>query len=299
MSHLVAVTGATGHVGSALAAQLLDRGVSVRAIGRQAERLAPLVAKGAEARTGDLSDTAFLTEAFHGADAAFVMVPPHYNVPDPRADQRRIGASLAEALEDAAVPRAVALSSVGASLHSGTGPIAGLHEFEEMLRTISGLSVLVIRAAFFMENHLASIPLIRSAGTNGSSLRGDLPLPMAATRDIAAAAAEILSAPAFSGHSVREVLGPRDYTMREASAILGAAIGKPDLAYAQFGYDDFRRALVGVGFSPAAADAIVEMNDAFNTGRIQATFKRTRANTTPITLKEFARDVFAPAYQAG
>jgi uncharacterized protein YbjT (DUF2867 family) len=271
----------------------------VRAVGRQGERLAPLVAKGAEARTGDLKDAAFVTEAFRGADAVFAMVPPHYNVPDIRADQRRIGASLVEALEDAAVPRAVALSSVGARLPSGTGPIAGLHEFEEMLRTVSGLSVVVLRAAFFMENHLASLPLIKSAGTNGSSLRGDLPLPMVATGDIAAAAAEIFSGLAFKGHSVRDVLGPRDYTMREATALLGAAIGKPDLGYGEFGYDDLRKALVGARFSPDAADAIVEMNDAFNTGRIQATFKRTRANTTPTTLEQFARDVFAPAYLAG
>ena len=58
MSHLVTITGATGNIGKVLAERLLARGVKVRAVARQAERLAPLVAKGAEARAGSLEDTA-------------------------------------------------------------------------------------------------------------------------------------------------------------------------------------------------------------------------------------------------
>ncbi len=298
MSHLVTITGATGHVGKALAEQLLQSGVKIRAVGRDANKLAPLTARGAEARAGDIENTAFLTEAFLGADAVFAMTPPNLNAPDLAAHQLRTAASLVEALKAAGVPRVVALSSAGASLPSGTGPIAGLHEFEERLKSIPGLSVVALRSTFFMENHLASIHLIKSAGINGSAARADVAVGMIATRDIAAAAAEYLTAPAFEGYTVRGLFGPRDYTYPEATAILGAAIGKPDLAYVEFSYEDFRHGLLGAGFSASVADAYVEMYTAFNDGRIQSTMRRDASNTTPTTLEEFAREVFAPAYGA-
>jgi uncharacterized protein YbjT (DUF2867 family) len=298
MSPLVAITGATGNIGKALALDLLGRGVRVRAVARRGEALAPLAAKGAEAHAGDLGDAAFLADAFRGADAAFAMIPPHVTAPDVRAYQRRIGGHLADALAKARVARVVLLSSVGAGLPSGTGPIAGLHEMEERLAKMEGIASVSLRAAFFMENHIAGIPLIKSAGINGSAARGDVPLPMVATRDVAAAAADLLAAPAFAGHATRDVFGPRDYTHREATAILGAAIGKPALVYVEFSYEDFRKAIVGMGFSESVAGVFVEMYEAFNSGRIQATVKRTAESTTPTTLERFAREVFAPAFAA-
>ncbi len=296
MSHLVTITGATGNIGKALALDLLGRGVRVRAVARRAEGLAALAAKGAEARAGDLGDAAFLADAFRGADAVFAMIPPDYATPDMRAYQRRTGAGLADALAKAGARRVVFLSSIGAGLPSGTGPIAGLHEMEERLSKMDGLASVSLRPASFMENLLAAIPLIKSAGINGSAARGDVSLPMVATRDIAAVAADLLAAPTFAGHATRDIFGPRDYTHREATAILGAAIGKPDLAYVEFSYEDFHKAIVGMGFSKSAADNFVEMYEAMNAGRIQAMANRTALSTTPTTLERFARDVFAPAF---
>jgi uncharacterized protein YbjT (DUF2867 family) len=165
-----------------------------------------------------------------------------------------------------------------------------------MLNNISGLSVVAIRAAFLMENFLASIPLVRTAGINGSVARPDVAFAMVSTRDISAAAAEILTTPKFNGHSVRELLGPRDYSLREATSILGAAIGKPALPYVQFSPEDFRKGIMGAGMSPGLADDLVAMYEAFNEGRIQRMVRRTTANTTLTTLEQFGRDVFAPAF---
>jgi uncharacterized protein YbjT (DUF2867 family) len=79
MPHLITIAGATGNIGKVLAARLLQSGVKIRAVARNAERLLPLTAKGAEARVGDIANTAFLTEAFRGAEAGFAMIPPNYN----------------------------------------------------------------------------------------------------------------------------------------------------------------------------------------------------------------------------
>ena len=82
------ITGATGHIGSQTAEILLAQGARVRVIGRSAERLEPLVKRGAEAAVGDLRDQNFLSEAFGGARALFAMIPPDHAARDFRADNR-------------------------------------------------------------------------------------------------------------------------------------------------------------------------------------------------------------------
>jgi uncharacterized protein YbjT (DUF2867 family) len=274
---------------------LVTRGAKVRALARTAGRLQELERRGAEIRAGSLTDPAFLAAAFAGAAAAFVMIPPDYTTADHHAYQRATAGRLVAALRQARVPRVVDLSSVGAELPAGTGPIAGLHVLEEGLNAIPGIHVVHLRASYFMENHLGSIGLIKSAGINGSSMKADLPLPMIATRDIAHAAVECLAKPTFTGRSVRYLLGPRDYTPAEATRILGAAGGKPDLKYVEFPYEDTQKALASHGFSEDVARLFVEMQRAFNEGTIR-TEARSVANTTPTTLEEFARSVFAPAF---
>lgn len=297
MSQIVTVIGATGNIGRALVEKLAAGGAKVRAVGRDKDKLAQLARQGVEMLAGSLDDTEFLVGALRGADAAFLMIPPHYNAPDMRADQRRLGAGLIEAVKKSNINRVVVLSSLGGGLSAGTGPILGLHEFENAVRGIAGVSAVILRPTFFMENHLGSMGLVKHAGINGSSMRGDTRLPMVATRDIAAVAAEILSVATFTGVTVREILGPRDYSMQETTAILGAAIGKPDLAYVQFPDDDFKKGLEGAGFSADVARNFVEMNAAFNAGVIQSTSQRSAANTLgATTLEQFAREVFAPAF---
>ncbi len=298
MSTLVTVTGATGNIGRALAEQLLSRGVSVRAVARDAGKLEGLVAKGAVAVTADLADVPALTAALEGADAAFLMVPPRYDAPDGLAYQTAVGNAIAEAVAASGLKRAVALSSLGGHLASGTGPVVGLHRFEERLKALAGLSLVIARPTYFMENHLGSIGLINAAGFNGGTIPGDVAFPMIATKDIAAALAGILEAPAFEGASVRELLGPRDYTMAEVTTILGASIGKPDLAYRLLPDEALAEALLGHGFSRSIVDGFLELN-AFIGGRgLTGLGVRTPETNTPTSLEEFAKDVFAPVYAA-
>jgi uncharacterized protein YbjT (DUF2867 family) len=297
MSHLVTITGATGHIGFAIAESLLSAGHRVRAVARDKGKLAVLAKKGSEIRSGDITDTTFLTEAFRKADAVFAMLPPNPAAPDIRADQRKVAESICTALKDSGPTRVVALSSVGGSLESGTGPIVGLHEFEELLKTVSDTPAVILRPTYFMENFLYSIPLIKNAGIYGSTIGGDVSMPMIATKDIAATATGYLENPKFDAYSVHELYGPRDYTFAAATSILGAAIGKPDLQYFEFSKEDYRKGLLTAGFSEGVADAYIEMEGAMNDGRIQETVRRDESTTTPTTLEEFARDIFAPAYK--
>lgn len=297
MKPFVTVTGATGKIGKVLTELLLKNGTPVRAVARSAENLALLSAIGAEACAGDFDDTTFLTEAFRGADAVYAMLPGSPpNIPDYLADQARMTNNLVQALKASGVRRVVALSAQGAGIRSGS--VASLTVLEETLRSVDGLSVVVLRSCYHMTNFLRTIQLIKQAGINAGALRADLPMPMIAARDIAVAAAEYLMAPNFSGYQVRDLLGPRDYTHSEATAILGAAIGRPDLPYMETSYEEYRKNLLNMGFSASGADTLTQTWIAVNDGPGNPRHPRDASNTTATTLEEFARDTFAHAYQA-
>jgi uncharacterized protein YbjT (DUF2867 family) len=266
-------------------------------IGRDAAHLRGIVGRGAEAAIGDLSDTAFLTEAFTGAEAVFAMIPPNYIAADFRAYQNEIGASIANAITESGVRYVVNLSSQGADLASGTGPILGLHDQEERLNWLTGVNVLHLRPTYFMENLLMNIPLINEKGSSGSAVRGDRKFAMIATRDIAARVAEHLARRDFTGKVVEDLLGERDLSLDEAIGIIGKRIGWSDLKYVQFPAADAERGMVASGLSPDVSRLFIEMSTALNEGRFAVGRPRTARNTTPTTIEEFA-ETFAAAFEA-
>jgi uncharacterized protein YbjT (DUF2867 family) len=287
------ILGATGNTGSIIADTLLLRGKKVRVVGRDLERLQRFVRKGAEAFTADMSDAATLTEAFSGARAAYLMLPPITS----REDQEREGDAIAKAVKESGLRHAVNLSSYGAHVPEGTGPVTGLHSSEQKLNAIGVLNVLHLRAAYFMENNLAAIGMIQGMGIFGHALLPDLKLPMITTRDVGDYAARRLLDLDFSGKQTRELLGERDLSMTEVTAVIGRGIGNPELRYEQFSYDQVQQALTQSGFSPKKAAVYIEMFRAINAGVLAAQESRSLQNSTPTSFEKFVQDVFAPAYQ--
>jgi len=293
---MIVITGATGNTGSVAAEALLAKGHQVRVIGRSADKLKRFTAKGAEAFVGDVLDVPAMARAFAGATAIYAMIPPDLTQADFPGYQARVADSLALAIEQAGVRYVVSLSSVGAQVAAGAGPISGLGWFEQRLNRVAGLNVLHLRPAFFFENFLMQIPAIQNSGIMGGSLRADVSLPMIATRDIGECAAEALGKLDFQGQQTRELLGPRDLTLREAAAILGQAIGRT-LSYVQLPYEELEATLVQMGFSRSGAQALTEMYRGINEGTVRGQEPRSPENTTPTTLESFAATEFAPRFQ--
>jgi uncharacterized protein YbjT (DUF2867 family) len=269
----------------------------VRVIGRSAARLQQFVDRGAEAAVGDLKDSGFLTRAFTGATAVFAMIPPDYTATDFRAYQNEIGASLATAITNSGVRYVVSLSSQGAELSDGTGPIVGLHDQEERLSRLAGVNVLHLRPGYFMENLLMNIPLINQLGITGSAMNGDRKFAMIATRDIAAHVAERLVKRDYTGMHVHDLLGQRDLSLSEATDVIGRRIGYPDLRYVQFSYEEAAQGMTEMGFSADVCNLFIEMSKALNDGIYGVNRPRTPENTTPTSIEEFA-ETFADAYWA-
>jgi uncharacterized protein YbjT (DUF2867 family) len=288
------ILGASGNTGSIIANSLLSKGRKVRVIGRDAGRLQSFVRKGAEAFTANVSDAAALTKAFSGARAAYLMLPPITS----REDQERQSDAIAKAAKDSGLRFAVNLSSYGAHVPEGTGPVAGLHSSEQKLNAINGLNVLHLRAAYFMENNLEAIGMIHAMGVFGHALLPDLKLPMIATPDVGDYAANCLLDLDFSGKQTRELLGERDLSMAEVTAAIARGIGKPGLRYQQFPYDQVQQVLTQMGMPPKKAAVYIEMFRAINAGVLAAVESRSPENTTTTSFEEFVQDVFAPAYRA-
>ena len=293
---MIAITGATGHTGRPAVEALLAKGEKVRVIGRDAKTLEPFVGKGAEAFVGNAEDTASMTAAFHGATAVFLVIPQALQIEDYRAYQERISDAYAAAIEKTRVPYVVALSSVGAQHAEKTGPIVGLHNMEQKLNRISGINVLYLRPAYFMENLFMTAEPIRTMGVFPGAAPPDAPLPWIAARDIGRYAATRLQARDFSGIATQELLGPRDITMQEAASIVGRSIGKPALSYTQVPFSMLELALGQMGLPKRSAGLLIELWKAGNAGLVAPQETRSASNTTPTTLDQFVADTFAPAY---
>jgi uncharacterized protein YbjT (DUF2867 family) len=293
---MITVMGASGHVGGRTADLLLDAGEKVRALGRSADKLARLAGRGATVLTGDAGDALFLTAALRGADAAFLLLPPDVRAADYRRQQDEHGEAMVAAIRDSGLSHVVFLSSLGADVVEGTGPIAGLHAQEQRLRRLSAVNALILRPAYFFENFFDTLGLVKHQGINGGPIAPDLSFPMIATRDIADVAARALRQRDWRGVVVRELLGQRDLTFAEATRIIGSRIGQPALPYVQFPYADFTASLVRMGVSPNVAGLYAEMARAVNEGRVKSRKGRRPENTTATRFEAFA-DTLAHAYQ--
>ena len=292
------VLGATGHIGSVIARVLLEKGEKVRVVGRNTARLQPLVQKGAEPFIADVKDAAALARAFTGVRAAFLMMPPGLTSQDYQADQEKESDAISIAAKNSGLHYAVNLSSIGAQAPSGNGPIAGLHRAEKKLNAVDKLNVLHLRPAYFFENHLSGINMIQMMGVYGGAIRGDLQMAMIASRDIGEYAAQRLLNLDFTGKQTQELLGERDLSMNEVTAIIGKALNKPDLRYAQFPYDQVQQVLMQMGVPSKTAAYFIEMFRGFNEGIVVATEPRSQENTTPTSFEAFVKEVFVPAYQS-
>ncbi len=291
------ILGATGNTGSVASRRLLDSGKKVRVVGRDSKKLAPFVSRGADAFVANVLDTDALSRAFAGAEGVYILIPPAMSLPDFRAYQDQVTESIAKALEKAGATHAVTLSSCGADKPDKTGPVVGLHKMEKRLAQIKGLNALHLRAGYFMENTLAQIGIIQSLDIMAGPLRPDVLLPMIATRDIGAAAAEALLQLDFKGQKSQELLGPRDMTYNEAAKIVGTAIGKPNLAYMELPDEQVIQAMTEMGISKNMAVLLCEMSAAINSGYMKPLERRSEKNTTPTSFETFVEEVFLPAFK--
>jgi uncharacterized protein YbjT (DUF2867 family) len=291
------VLGATGHTGSIVANTLLDHRKKVRVVGRDSKKLEGFESRGAEGIVADCTDADALTRAFAGMEGAYVVIPPSLTSENYRRFQDEVSEATATAIGAAGVKYVVTLSSVGADKPEKTGPVVGLHRMEERFADIAEINVLHLRAGYFMENTLPQAEVVRQFGMMAGPLSADLPLPMIATKDIGAVAADALLHFNFNGQTSRELLGQRELTYAEVARIVGTAIGRPALAYIQMPAEQVIMAMTQMGMSRNFAALICEMAGSLNTGYMRALEERGESNTTTTSFETFVQEVFLPVFK--
>jgi uncharacterized protein YbjT (DUF2867 family) len=221
---MIAITGVTGQVGSAVARALLAAGENVRAVLRDPAKGADLAQQGCEVAVADMHDAAALRRAFDGTEAVFVLLPPVFDPAPGYPESRAAIAALKEALDGARVARVVCLSTIGAQAEPDN-LLQQLGLMERELRTLP-MPVAFVRAAWFMENAAWDVGAAIATGEIASFLYPlDRPVPMVATADVGRVAAGLLR-DAWTGTRIVELEGPRRTTPNELAETFGRVLGK-------------------------------------------------------------------------
>lgn len=292
----ITVTGSLGNTSRPLIEKLVQAGHQVKVVSSSDDKTAAIEALGATAAIGSIADPEFLNKAFAGADGLYAMVPPNFGETEYVNYIGSIGSKYADAIRNAGVRKVAALSSVGADLPQGTGPIAGLYLMEQALNQLSDVSVTHLRAGFFFTNFYNDVPLIRSMQIMGGNYGPEEDLVMVHPADIASAAFAAFQNDS-AGKQVVYVSGDRRKT-REVAAVLGTAIGQPALAWVEFSDEQALEGMEKAGFPRRIAETFLEMGIAIRNKQLFADYDRTGARPQgTIRLEDFARE-FAERFQA-
>ncbi len=289
------VTGSLGNVSKPIVEILVKNRHDVTVISSNPEKKNAIEALGAKAAIGSVNDTnGFLINAFDGADAIYTMVPPDFRASNYRQHMVDTGKSYLDAIKSSGVKRVVNLSSLGAHLSTGTGPIAGMHEVEQMLNTLDGVAIKHLRPGFFYTNFFFDMVTIRNHGIMGSNYGPESKISMVHPNDIAIVAAHELEN-VFEGKGHRYIVSD-ERTIVEVAQILGASIGKPTLPWVTMSDEQLFRGMTEAGMGESIAKLYIEMGHAVAKGSLPEHFQQHQPELTGKTkLTDFANE-FAAVY---
>ncbi|ASU36261.1 NAD(P)H-binding protein [Mucilaginibacter xinganensis] len=289
----IIITGSLGNISGPLTEQLVKAGHDVTVVSSSANKKADIEKFGASAAIGSVEDIEFLTKTFTGADVVYSMVPQQATSSDYKAFIRKIGQNYAVALKAAGIKNVVNLSSIGAHLSSGTGPIAGMHDAEEILNKLDGVNIKHLRPASFYYNFNNNIGMIKHMGILGGNYPADARIVLVHPKDIADVAFEEITAP-FSGTTIRYIASD-EKTAGEVTAILGTAIGKPELPWIQFTDEQSVAGMQQAGLSEDVSKNLTEMGTAVRSAILWEDYDKHQPVLSKRKFEDFANE-FAENY---
>ena len=290
------ITGAAGNISRPLAEKLLKAGHDVTVISRNAENIKPLTDQGAKAAIGSVEDVEFLKKAFKDADAVYTMIPPKYDAPDLKAHIASVGKNYAEAVKANNIRYVVNLSSVGAHLPDGCGPVSGLHRVEQALNELKNTNIKHLRPVYFYTNFLGNTGMVKTMNIIGGNFGGaDFTMLLTDPGDVAEVAYEELSNLDFTGHTIRYI-GSDERATDDIAKVFGEAIGKPQLPWVTFTDEQAYAGMMQMGFPENAVKNYTEMGHAMHDGSMfEDYWKHHPAKLGKTKLEDFAK-TFAAVY---
>ena len=276
---------------------MVSAGHQVSIISSNQDKQAEIEAIGAKALIGSVEDADFIKKAFSGADAVYLMIPPKWAVDSWSDYQHAVAHNYISSIKANGITHVVQLSSVGAHMRKGCGPVDGLGYLEEKLEEVSGLNVKVLRPSYFYYNLLSMAGMVKNMGILGSAQPADHSLVLTDTSDIVDVAFEELIALNFSGYSIRYIASD-ERTWADISKVLGQAIGKPELPYIEFTDEQSEQGMLQMGLPKTIVEGYVAMGKSLRSGEMEKDYKANRpAKLGKVKLEDFAK-AFAGVYNA-
>ncbi|MNU92569.1 NmrA-like family protein [compost metagenome] len=293
------ITGSLGNISKPMVEKLTAAGHNVTVISSRTELSSEIEQLGAKPAIGSVTDTDFLTQTFKGADAVYLMIPNNFGQENFLDYQKKVSDNYVEALKRSDVKNVVLLSSIGAHLRQGAGPIDGLGYLEDQLEKLAAVNVKMLRPTYFFYNLNGMAGMARQAGIVGSNFGGtEEKIALTHTRDIANEAVKNLLALDFKGKTVQYIVSD-ERTSGEIAQVLGSAIDRPELLWVTFSDEESLQGMLQAGLSKDMAERYVAMGKAFREGRAQEDFLLNKPEQSDtVKLEEFAAE-FAAVYNQG
>lgn len=289
------VIGSLGNVSKPLSLKLVAAGHSVTIVSSRDEKAEQIILMGAKSAIGSVEDVDFLTKTFIGADAVYTMVPPYFGASNWKKYIAQIGKNYATAIQAAKVKNVVNLSSIGAHMPDGCGPVSGLYHVEEELNGLEGVNVKHLRAGFFYGNLLSNVNMAKNMGAIGGNYGANATLVLVHPDDIAEVAFRYLNDLTFRGKSNQYVVSDEKRTS-EVATILGKAIERPELTWINFSDEETIAGMIQAGIPLEVAKNYAELGSAMRSGEMLSDYlKNSPAYFGRTKLDTFAK-VFATVY---
>lgn len=219
MSRRILVTGATGRIGGAVAAQLLERGITTRAmVHRDDARSARLREMGAEVVVADMFDIQQVTSAMAGVDRLYFNPPYH-----PHALDSAVAFAVA-----ARRSGAEAVVALGQWLASPEHPSLMTRQAwltDKLFELLPDTAHVAVDPGYFADNYLQLVPLAAQLGVMPTPTGSGRNAPPS-NEDIARVAVGALLDPHRHDGRAYRPTGPTLLSGAEIADAVGAALGR-------------------------------------------------------------------------
>jgi uncharacterized protein YbjT (DUF2867 family) len=290
---MIVVTAPTSTIGRDVVEYLLDRDTPLRLVARDPARLSPEVRARTEVIQGSHGDPAVIDRACQGAKAVFWLAPNIPDAPTVHASFAGFARPASEAFARRDVERVVGISALGRGtpMADHAGLVTASLAMDDLIAAC-GVAYRAILCPSLMRNLLNQVDAIKEQHAYFMALDPDLRRPLVSSRDVAARCSELLTDDSWHGSDEVACLGPEDLAPREMAAIVSDVVGF-EVAYKQIPGSALKQRLLGIGYSEAMAQGMVDMFDAKNRGLDNAE-PRNEASRTPTTFRQWCEKIIRP-----
>ncbi len=257
MEAINVIVGASGQVGSHVLSEIKKKGLPVRAVVRNPDKLAD---RSVDTRVADLFNTEQMIHAFEGGSNVFLITPEDPSSNDVLGDTQRIVDNYRKAIEAAGIKKIVGISCVGAHVEANTGNILMSRILEQTLADIAAQKVF-IRPNYYYSNWLGFVESVKESGVLPAMFPEDFSFPMHSPIDVAKLAAQVMTDNTLANKNIYELKGPQDYSPRNVADAMGKLLNKK-VTVQTIPEDKWVETMRSVGFSENAAINFADMTRA-------------------------------------